>query len=234
MCYFEAADGGTLFLDEFGELPADAQVRLLRVLQSGEISKVGDSGTKKVDVRIIAATNRNLAAEIAQGNFREDLFYRIAVGIITLPPLKDRTGDVAMLANYLMEQINQQASNQPGYICKKISIKAKNIILNQVWSGNVRELYGTLLRASIWAETDEITEIDIKDALLEKPQKISATELPEIGEGIDIQDLLDNIKKNYIVKALKQSAGNKKKATTLLSLPNYQTLSNWMDKLDLQ
>ena len=232
--YFEAADGGTLFLDEFGELPADAQVRLLRVLQSGEISMVGDSSTKQVDVRIIAATNRNLSTEVAQGNFREDLFYRVAVGIITLPPLRDRSGDVAMLAEYLIDKINQQASNQPSYVSKKISIKAKNVILSQTWSGNIRELYGTLLRASIWAETEEITDIDIKDALLDKPQKNSLTELPEIGEGIDIQDVSDNIKRNYVVKALKQAAGNKKKATQLLNLPNYQTLSNWMKILNLK
>jgi len=117
--YFEAADGGTLFLDEFGELPEDAQVRLLRVLQSGEMSKVGDSGSMKVDVRVIAATNRNLAAEIATGRFREDLFYRVAVGIITLLPLRERAGDIALLADYLMAKINQEASNQPGYINKK-------------------------------------------------------------------------------------------------------------------
>jgi len=109
--YFEAADGGTLFLDEFGELPSDAQVRLLRVLQSGEISKVGDSSTKQVDVRIIVATNRNLSVEIALGNFREDLFYRVAIGILTLPPLRTRIGDIALLADYLMNKINQDTSN---------------------------------------------------------------------------------------------------------------------------
>jgi len=228
--YFEEAEGGTLFLDEFGELPVDAQVRLLRVLQSGEISKVGDSKTKQVDVRIIAATNRCLADEIAQGNFREDLFYRVAIGIITLPPLRDRIGDVALLADYLMNKINQDASNQPNYINKKISVKAKNIILNHSWQGNIRELHGTLLRASIWAEGDEISEVDLQDAMLEHPPKQTSDELIEIGAGFDINEVLEEIKKKYIIQALKQTAGNKKKAATLLNIKNYQTLTNWIDK----
>lgn len=230
--YFEEADGGTLFLDEFGELPADAQVRLLRVLQSGEISKVGDSKTKQVDVRIIAATNRNLANEIAQGKFREDLFYRVAIGILTLPPLRDRIGDIALLADYLMQKINEDASNQPNYISKIISIKAKNIILNHSWQGNIRELHGTLLRASIWAEGDEISEADLQDAMLERPKKPILDDLPEIGPGVDINEVLEETKKKYIMQALKQTAGNKKKAAKLLNIKNYQTLTNWIDKLD--
>ena len=136
--YFEAADTGTLFLDEFGELPLEAQVRLLRVLQSGELSKVGDTQTINVDVRIIAATNRNLPAEIAQGNFREDLFYRVAVGIISLPPLRERHGDVALLSAYLLQKINQDAVHQPGYVAKTLSVKAKNKLLNYDWPGNIR------------------------------------------------------------------------------------------------
>lgn len=232
--YFEAADGGTLFLDEFGELPEDAQVRLLRVLQSGEISKVGDSKTHIVDVRVIAATNRNLAQEIAEGRFREDLFYRVAIGVLTLPPLRERSGDLALLVDHLMTSINREASNQPGYIDKKLSVKAKNIILSHTWPGNIRELHGTLLRASIWAESDTISEFDIKEAMISRPVNGNKSELPEIGSGLDIQGLLDNIKRQYITKALAQVAGNKKKATELLGLPNYQTLSNWMDKLGIE
>ena len=232
--YFEAADGGTLFLDEFGELPEEAQVRLLRVLQSGEMSKVGDSSSKKVDVRVIAATNRNLAAEIAKGRFREDLFYRVAVGIITLIPLRERTGDIAMLTDYLMDKINQEASNQPGYLNKKISIKARNLILNYPWPGNIRELHGMLLRASLWADTEQITETDIQEAIIERPQQVTTRELPEIGNGIDVQGVLDGIKRKYITQALEKTAGNKREATALLGLPNYQTLTNWMEKLDIQ
>jgi len=193
---------------------------------------VGDSKTKHVDVRIIAATNRNLADEITQGNFREDLFYRVAIGILTLPPLKARIGDIALLADYLMHKINEDASNQPNYISKIISIKAKNIILNHSWQGNIRELHGTLLRASIWAEGEEISEADLQDAMLERPQKQTSDELLEIGEGIDINEVLDDTRKKYITQALKQSAGNKKKAAKLLNIKNYQTLTNWIDKLD--
>ncbi len=232
--YFEAADTGTLFLDEFGELPADAQVRLLRVLQSGELSKVGATQSINVDVRIIAATNRNLSAEIVQGHFREDLFYRVAVGIISLPPLRERTGDIALLADFLITKINQEASSQPGYINKIISVKAKNIILSHAWPGNIRELHGTLLRASIWADTEQITAADIKDAMIERPQETISSELPEIGNGIDIQQVLDGIKRKYVTLALKKVAGNKKAAAVLLGLPNYQTLSNWIEKLDSQ
>jgi len=232
--YFEAADGGTLFLDEFGELPEDAQVRLLRVLQSGEISKVGDCKAQTVDVRVFAATNRDLAQDIADGRFREDLFYRVAIGVLTLPPLRERSGDLVLLMDHLMTSINREASNQPGYIDKKISVKAKNIILNHAWPGNIRELHGTLLRASIWAESDTITEFDIQEAMISRPANGNKGGLPEIGSGLDIQDLLDNIKRQYITKALAQVAGNKKKATALLGLPNYQTLSNWMDKLGIE
>lgn len=232
--YFEAANNGTLFLDEFGELPADAQVRLLRVLQSGELNKVGDSYSIKVDVRIIAATNRNLSAEINNGNFREDLFYRVAVGIITLPPLRERNGDIAFLADYLMAKINQEATSQPGYTNKKLSVKAKNLILNHPWPGNIRQLHSTLLRASIWADTEQITEIDLQEAMLERPKKTMTDELPEIGSGIDLQAVLDSMKLNYINAALKQTTGNKKEATRLLGLPNYQTLSNWMEKLGIE
>jgi transcriptional regulator with PAS, ATPase and Fis domain len=232
--YFEAADGGTLFLDEFGELPEDAQVRLLRVLQSGEISKVGDSKAQIVDVRVIAATNRDLAQDIADGRFREDLFYRVAIGVLTLPPLRERSGDIALLVDHLMTAINREASNQPGYVDKKISVKAKNIILNHAWPGNIRELHGTLLRASIWAESDTITDFDIREAMISRPVNGNKSELPEIGTGLDIQGLLDDIKLKYITKALAQVAGNKKKATALLGLPNYQTLSNWMDKLGIE
>ena len=232
--YFEAANNGTLFLDEFGELPADAQVRLLRVLQSGELNKVGDSYSIKVDVRIITATNRNLSVEINNGNFREDLFYRVAVGIINLPPLRERTGDIALLADYLMTKINQEAAGQPGYTNKILSVKAKNLILNHPWPGNIRELHSTLLRASIWADTEQITEIDLQEAMLERPKKTMTDELPEIGSGIDLQAVLDSMKLNYINAALKQTTGNKKEATRLLGLPNYQTLSNWMEKLGIE
>ncbi|MGZ8160814.1 MAG: AAA-type ATPase lid domain-containing protein [Methylobacter sp.] len=175
-----------------------------------------------------------MSVEITHGRFREDLFYRVAVGIITLPPIRERSGDIALLSDHLMQTINQEASTQPGYINKKISTNAKNIILNYPWPGNIRELHGTLLRASIWTDSDIINELDIKEAMIARPKKSQENGLPEVGEGIDIQAVLDEIKRKYINQALKQVAGNKKKATKLLGLPNYETLTNWMDKLGME
>ncbi|MDD2759690.1 MAG: hypothetical protein PHH11_05305 [Methylomonas sp.] len=151
-----------------------------------------------------------------------------------MPPLRERSGDIALLVDHLMTAINREASNQPGYIDKILSVKAKNIILNHAWPGNIRELHGTLLRASIWAESDTITEFDIQEAMISRPASGNKSDLPEIGSGLDFQGLLDDIKRKYITKALAQVAGNKKKATALLGLPNYQTLSNWMDKLGIE
>ncbi len=231
--YFDLADGGTLFLNECDELPADAQVRILRILKSGEISQTGGK-TKKVDVRIIAATNRNLSAELAQGYFREDLFYQVAIGIISLPTLAEREGDVEVLTDYLLEKMNKEALNQADPMLQTLSEKAKKAILDHPWQGNIRELQTTLLRASIWAEHQEISKADIQDALLERPNKLISEELPEIGAGIDINKILDDTRKKYVSQALKQTAGHKRNAAKLLNLTNYQTLTNWIEKLDIQ
>ena len=118
--YFVTADGSTLFLDEIGELPAAAQVTLLRALQEGAIVRVGATTPRQVDVRVIAATNRTLTEEVAEGRFREDLFYRLAVAVLLLPPLRKRPGDVGLLADRLLERINTESRNEPGYQDKKI------------------------------------------------------------------------------------------------------------------
>lgn len=125
--YFEKADSGTLFLDEFGELPLESQVRLLRVLQDGSYNRLGDTTERKADVRIIAATNKNLSAEVTAGRFREDLFYRVAIGVLQLPPLRERTGDLGVLSQAILKQINQEAGAQPSYKDKKISASAKKL-----------------------------------------------------------------------------------------------------------
>ena len=128
--HFESANGGTLFLDEIGELPKDMQVRLLRVLQEGEVIRLGTSQPISVDVRIVAATNRNLIEEVGEGRFREDLFYRLAVAYLKLPPLRERPGDLGLLIDHSLEQINQENKEQPGYRRKKIGAGAKNVLLN--------------------------------------------------------------------------------------------------------
>jgi len=122
---FQAADTGTLFLDEIGELPKPAQVRFLRALQEGEITRVGATGPIRVDVRLIAATNRNLIHEVNEGRFREDLFYRLAVAVINLPALRDRDQDADLLLDRLLEQVNRRSIGEPGYNPKKLSVTAK-------------------------------------------------------------------------------------------------------------
>ena len=148
--HFELAHGGTVFLDEIGELPKPIQVKLLRTLQEGEVTPVGSSESKKVDVRIVAATNRTLIDEVASGNFREDLFYRLAVAIIRLPPLRERAGDISLLIDALLKQVND-ASASIGIGNKKISVAAKNLLLQHAWPGNIRELLNTLQRAAVWS-----------------------------------------------------------------------------------
>lgn len=227
---FAEANGGTLFLDEFGELPLDVQVRLLRVLQDGKYLPVGATKEEQTDVRLVVATNKNLSQEVAEGRFREDLFYRVAIGVINLPPLRFRKGDKWLLAEHLLADINKDASSQPGYQDKKISAGAKKVILNHEWPGNVRELYATLLRASLWGTTDKITERDLRDALLESPQQGEQILNKDVSQGIDINEILKEVSVHYIEHALEESDGSKSRAAELLGLKNYQTLNNWMDK----
>ena len=153
---FETADRGTLFLDELGELPLDAQVKLLRALQQSEITRIGKAEPIKVDVRVIAATNRHLMDEIAPGAFREDLFYRLAVAVLRLPALRERKGDLVLLVDHLLAKVNEQSKSQ-GFGEKKLSPAARNLLLAHTWPGNVRELENTLTRAAIWSAGPTIT-----------------------------------------------------------------------------
>ena len=228
--FFEQADGGTLFLDEFGELPLESQVRLLRVLQDGTYTRVGDPQERKTDVRIIAATNKNLMDEIAAGRFREDLFYRVAIGVLQLPPLRDRKGDLGLLADALLEQINKDAVTQPGYISKKISAKARKLILSSPWLGNVRDLHATLLRASLWQIGDTLTDKDVQEAMINTPSPVEGVLNRNIDQGIDINEIIGDVCRHYIDRALQETNGSKTKAAELLNLKNYQTLNNWMEK----
>jgi transcriptional regulator with PAS, ATPase and Fis domain len=232
--YFESADGGTLFLDEIGELPFFAQVKLLRVLQEGEVIRIGSSIPHKIDVRIIAATNRNLLEEIESKNFRADLFYRLAVAILKLPPLRDRSGDMGPLTDHFLEQINRENKDELGYKYKKISSDARNIMLQYSWPGNVRELMNTLQRAVIWSEEDILQAEDIRDAMVPLITK-SATDILNhpLGKGFNLPELISNISKHYLCRALAEAGNNKTKAAKLVGLPSYQTLTNWLRKYDL-
>jgi len=231
--YFEQADGGTLFLDEFGELPMESQVRLLRVLQEGSLTPLGSTREIKVDVRIIAATNKNLVDEIAKGHFREDLFYRVAIGVLNLPPLRERKTDLGLLADSLMAVINAEAAGESDYKHKNISVKAKKLIQSYPWPGNVRELHATLLRASLWQAGEQLLESDIQNALIQKTAMDDGVLGRDISQGIDINEIIGNVCTHYIERALNETHGSKSKAAELLGLKNYQTLNNWVEKYQI-
>jgi transcriptional regulator with GAF, ATPase, and Fis domain len=214
-----------------GELPLSAQVKILRALQEGEISRVGATGSIKVDVRVIAATNRTLIKEVAEGRFRADLFYRLAVAILQLPPLRERPGDLSLLIDRLLEHINQESSLELGYIHKKISSSAKNLLLAHEWPGNVRELLNTLLRAAAWSEGATIGSEEIRDSLL--PVKVSGESdifNKPLGDGLNLPELIGTVARSYLSRALDEAHGNKTKAAELLGLSSYQTLTNWLNK----
>lgn len=229
--YFRAANGGTLFLDEIGELPAAAQVKLLRVLQEGAVVRVGATTPRRVDVRVIAATNRTLTEEVAEGRFREDLFYRLAVAVLRLPPLRGRAGDVGLLADRLLERINGESTNEPGYRRKTFSASAKNVLLRHSWPGNVRELSNTLRRAAIWSAGSAIMAEDLRDALLPvAPDHRRQVFDRPLGNGFSLPDLLKEVARHYLARAMEEAANNKTRAAQLVGLASYQTLTNWMSK----
>ncbi len=233
--FFEEAEGGTLFLDEVGELPLNAQAKLLRALQQKQITPVGESKPKTVDVRIIAATHRDLLAMIDAGEFREDLFYRLAVGVVQLPPLRERQEDIEDLLTVLIERLNDEAKDQPGYQSKKISKDAIDFVKNQTWPGNIRELWNTLLRASIWSDSDMLTAEHLQRAMIKRRERPEQqVQSIDLSAGIDINQVIDNAKRNFVIEALKITAGQKSKAAALLGLQNHQTLTNWMDKLGIE
>lgn len=233
--YFEAADGGTLFLDELGELPGPAQVKLLRTIQEGEVVRLGSIKPLKVDVRIVAATNRTLTEEIAAGRFRDDLFYRLAVAVLNIPPLRDRTGDLGVLIDHLLVQVNREAAAEPSYKEKKLSAGARNLLLTHLWPGNVRELLNTLRRAAIWSDGAAISSEDVREALLPAVSLARQEVLGRpLGSGLNLSELLKEVACHYLGRAMDEAHGNKTKAAELVGLPSYQTLTNWLTKYEVQ
>ena len=229
--YFESADGGTLFLDEIGDLPLASQVRLLRVLQEREVTRIGATKAKSINIRVIAATNRVLLDEIRVGRFREDLFHRLAVGVLLLPPLRQREGDFMLLVDSMLSSINAEASSQPGYKHKKLDVAARNLLMQHSWPGNVRELHNTLLRASIWAAGVNITTQDVAESLAMTVTPNAETVLGRpLEQGISLPAVIANVARHYLERAMAQSHGNKSEAARLLGLGSYQTLSNWLEK----
>jgi transcriptional regulator with PAS, ATPase and Fis domain len=231
--YFEDADEGTLFLDEIGELPLIAQVKLLRILQDDEVTRVGSTKPRRVNVRIIAATNRDLMIEVAQGRFREDLFFRLAVLVLKMPPLRQREGDLSPLIDGLLDRINESSTDEPGYQRKKISPAARNLLLLHPWPGNVRELQNTLQRAAVWSDGDVIEADDIRESLLPFENRAGRNDEifdRPIGQGFDLRDLIGTVARHYLQRAMETAHGNKTRAAELVGLPNYQTLTNWLER----
>jgi len=227
---FREAHGGTVFLDEVGELPLDAQVRLLRVLQQGEVRPVGSAETVYVDVRVIAATHRELIGMVASGEFRADLYYRLAVGVLELPSLRDREGEIGALADFLMDEINRELGDQPNYRSKKISPDVKNIILGCRLPGNVRELRATLVRAAIWCESDVIGVEDFSEYSAGEGISRAGGFISGGDQQVNINEIVSEVARHYIPKALKKFGGNKTKAAHYLGLKSQQVLSNWIKK----
>jgi len=235
--YFSNTDGGTLFLDEIGELPVPAQVKLLRAIQEEKITKIGSSKPESINVRIVAATNRNLIEDVESGRFREDLFHRIAVGVLNLPPLRDRHGDLDLIIDHVLEGINKNFEGTSGWKHKKLSAGARNIMHQHSWPGNVRELYNTLSRAAILIAGETIEADDMRDALLSTSQSPEEQETilnRSLGKGLSLPNILSDVARHYLKRAAKESRGNKTKMASLVGLPSYQTVTNWMNKYGIE
>lgn len=211
---FEVADGGTIFLDEIGDTTPATQVKLLRVIQEREFRRVGGTQDIKVDVRVIAATNKDLEKAVAEGSFREDLYYRLDVIPIQLPPLRLRTGDIPLLAQHFLEKFSH-ASGKP---MPTLAPEAMRLLLDHEWRGNVRELENLIERAVAFASDPVITEENIQGWLHRpaSPPQAYPTDLP--AEGLDLEQLINSIEKDLLLKALERARWVKKKAARLLQL----------------
>ena len=208
---FLEADGGTLFLDEIGELSLPLQVKLLRALQEEEVRPLGASRTIKVDVRIIAATARNLREEVEQGAFREDLFYRINVLTIELPPLRRRKEDIPLLVDHFIGKYNERL----GLSIRRMDPECMKRILAYHWPGNVRELENVVERAMVLAEGDILTVDTLPPEILEGREPSPADFLPE---GLSIKKNAKSMERRLIALALEKTGGNKTKAAELLEI----------------
>ncbi|MCL6638860.1 MAG: sigma-54 dependent transcriptional regulator [Firmicutes bacterium] len=207
---FELADKGTIFLDEIAEMPLNMQAKLLRFLQEKTFERVGGTETLRVDVRVIAATNRNIMEAIAKGDFREDLYYRLNVIPIHLPPLRERREDIPLLAEHFLQKF------QPTYLVNRIHPTAMEMLTHYHWPGNIRELQNVIERAAIICQGGEIMP-DHLPKELQAPQKtavdtVTVVNFPEGGLS------LEEVEKQLIIKALEKSGGNQTRAAALLGI----------------
>ena len=225
---FELAEGGTIFLDEIGEMDLSLQVKILRALQEKEFERVGGDKTLKADVRIVAATNRDLEVEVQAGRFREDLYYRLNVIPLHLPPLRERGEDILLLADHFLRRFCRQKSRPT----LTISSTARDMILAYPWPGNVRELENIMERLSILCEGDEIVVEDLPRKILDNagvaPSPVVTASLP-VGfrwasladldaKSMGLKEFLDTMEEKLLVEALERAGGVKNQAAELLGI----------------
>ncbi|MEA2176558.1 MAG: hypothetical protein QOD00_4150 [Blastocatellia bacterium] len=228
---FEVADGGSIFLDEIGDIPPETQARLLRVLQSKEFTPLGDTAPRKVDVRVIAATNIDLKEAVRQGTFREDLYYRLSVVPIELPPLRDRREDILPLIQHFIRKYNEENGRQ---VSEHIAPEVLALLEAYSWPGNVRELENTVERAVVIAPGPEITlqclrpEIsDPRQAMASDPRAVGLTGAAslDLGRGVNFYDEVRRFEIDLIRHALEQTGGHQSRAARLLGM-NATTLNS--------
>lgn len=212
---FEAAHGGTIFLDEIGELPSTLQVKLLRVIQERKFERIGSTRTEEVDVRIVAATNRDLEADVRAGKFREDLYYRLNVIPMQMPALRERAGDVALLAHFFLDKY----SRENGRTFKGFAPDAMQAMEHHPWPGNVRELENVVERMVVLKSGGTIEAVDLPPLFHEsavEPFQAPRVDIPEAG--LSLKDAVTDFENGLIRRALQKSGGNKNKAAGLLKL----------------
>jgi transcriptional regulator with GAF, ATPase, and Fis domain len=219
---FESAHGGTIFLDEVGEMSASVQQRLLRVLQEREVTRVGSSRPVRVDVRVVAATNRALSAAVAAGTFRDDLYYRLAVFPIEVPPLRDRQADIPLLAAHAVDRLRDRAANADALQCSPFAVR---LLRSYPWPGNVRELMSVIERAAVDAEFGRIEAQHLPAAVRQRAEHFAEARYKAERSSDDERDA--------IVAALEQTRYNKTAAAKLLGL-TFRALRYRIKKLGIE
>ena len=228
--FFDVADGGTVFFDEIGELSPAIQVKLLRVIQERTFTAVGGTEEKSVDVRFISATNKDLEGEVINGTFREDLFFRLNVIQISMPPLRERTGDLPLLAQHFLEEFSKELAKD----VKKISAYAMDILSQYSFPGNVRELENIIER-SVALESSNIVlpeSLTLSNFQRERTRR-DRRQRDLTSKGVNLDDLLAEIEKDYILKSLEMAHGSKQRAADLLGI-SMRSFRYRLDKLGLQ
>ncbi|MEM6955736.1 MAG: sigma-54 dependent transcriptional regulator [Myxococcota bacterium] len=226
---FQAAHGGTIFLDEIGEMPLALQSKLLRVLQEKEVTPVGESRSRKVDVRIVAATNRDLDEMVEEGRFREDLLYRLEVIPVELPALRERKGDIPVLVEHFVEKFN----GRRGRTIVGLTDEAMSALVSYDWPGNIRQLQNAVERMVVLRGDGRLDIEDLPRRVRRgsKAKASPAVELPE--EGIDLRDAIEDFENTLILQALERTGWNKNKAATILRM-NRTTLVERLKKKKIE